>query len=478
VDHLVVLGLAEGEFPAPPAADALYAPAERATHPLPLRRSTPADDASLWWQVLSNCRRSLMLLRPRFDDQGAVWMASPYWDAVADCFMDLAEDQPPAGAMPAPDACASSSELLVALAAQGAAVVPGAIATAWLVAQRGLAVEQARQGRAAAGVYEGYLQAPDLVQELAGRYGNRHSWSVSRLNHYGMCPYGFFAENILGLEARPDPVEGFDPRQRGSLLHRVLELLYRRLAAEGLAPTTETEQAVLERLEEACALVFADAPLRYGFRPGPLWSLEQAELRRLLRALLVEECRQNGAAARFRPYLQEVRFGIPGGSWPELELVDDRGTSFRLHGIIDRIDRDDAGYLRVVDYKSGSRPHSESDIARGLSMQTALYALAVENLAPEAGRVVESTYLLIPTRKTSGRLVLAGAVAGHTTVQAALASAGRFVRRARTGIFPAAPGKPAQGGTACRDRCELAALCRVTRQSMRKARQASEADLA
>jgi ATP-dependent helicase/DNAse subunit B len=478
VDHLLVLGLAEGEFPAPPAADALYGPAERSTHPLPLRRPTPAEDASLWWQVLGNCRRSLTLLRPRFDDQGAIWMASPYWDAVADCFVDLAEDQPPAGAMPVPDACGSTNELLVALAAQGAAVVPEAIATAWLAAQRGLVVEQARQGRAAAGIYEGCLQAPDLVEELAGRYGNRHSWSVSRLNRYGMCPYGFFAETILGLEARPDPVEGFDPRQRGSLLHRVLELLYRGLAAEGLAPTTETEQAVLQRLDEACAVVFADAPLRYGFRPGSLWAQEQAELQRLLRALVVAECRQNGPAARFRPYLQEVRFGVPGGPWPALDLVDDRGTSFRLHGVIDRIDRDEAGCLRVVDYKSGSSTYSPNDIAQGLAMQTALYALAVEELASEAGRVVESTYLLIPARKTSGLLALEGGVASHSTVQAALSSAGRFVRRARAGIFPAAPGKPAQGGTACRDRCELAALCRVTRQSMRKARQASEADLA
>nr|MCU0509070.1 hypothetical protein [Anaerolineae bacterium] len=56
VEHLFVLGLGEGEFPRPPRPDPFYTLAERARHPLPLSRPNSGEDASLWWQVLCNCR--------------------------------------------------------------------------------------------------------------------------------------------------------------------------------------------------------------------------------------------------------------------------------------------------------------------------------------------------------------------------------------------------------------------------------------
>ncbi|NPV09083.1 MAG: hypothetical protein HPY83_14100, partial [Anaerolineae bacterium] len=63
VDHLFVLGLSEGEFPAPPPPDPLYHSEELQAHPLPLRRPYPEDDACLWWQVLGAVRCSVTLLR-------------------------------------------------------------------------------------------------------------------------------------------------------------------------------------------------------------------------------------------------------------------------------------------------------------------------------------------------------------------------------------------------------------------------------
>jgi hypothetical protein len=150
-------------------------------------------------------------------------------------------------------------------------------------------------------------------------------------------------------------------------------------------------------------------------------------------------------------------------------LEDSAGTAFQIHGVIDRLDRDQEGRWRVVDYKSGSTKYSRRDIQKGLALQSALYALAAERLLEPQTRVVESYYLHIPLREHSGRLQFEGGARNDETVAEAVDVAGAFVRAVRGGVFPSAPGKPDYGGRACSSHCDFAGLCRVTRQSMQKA---------
>jgi ATP-dependent helicase/DNAse subunit B len=318
-------------------------------------------------------------------------------------------------------------------------------------------------------VYEGFLTSRDLVREMAERHGREHVWSPSRLNSYGNCPFGYFAQNLLKLEAQPDPVEGMDALQFGSLLHKILEDFYRRLTDESLSLSTTTCERALQLLGEVCEQTLSSAPGKYGFRPGALWRYEREDIQRMLDSLVRWECKENGAAARFAPCLQEVRFGLKDAALPTLHSEQGR-VDFRLHGVIDRDDRDADGNLRVIDYKSGRTPFSRTDIKKGLSLQTALYALAAEVLLSPGARVAESHYLHIPIRERSGGLEFSGAVIEEETVREAVRKAYSAVEHIRRGEFPAAPAKPAGGSTACRERCDYASLCRVTRQSMLKAR--------
>ncbi len=314
VDYLFVLGLSEGEFPTPPPADVLYAPAERETHPLPLIRYTPADDASLWWQVVGNVRHKLTLLRPYVDENGAPWQSSPYWDAVQMCFSELDVERIPIADHPRQECAASQNELLVALAQSDVTELPGVLAGAWSYSQHANAVMQQINSYQQPREHEGVLQAIQIIDELARRFGRDHVWSASRLNKYANCPYGFFAEHVLKLEARGDPEEGIDAMNRGSILHGLLENLYQRLADQGIALTIPNLDIIQEHLQEVCASLFPTAPQRYGFRPSALWRYEQEELQRMLRILVEWECEQNGEAARYMPYLLEAGFGIHGDS--------------------------------------------------------------------------------------------------------------------------------------------------------------------
>jgi hypothetical protein len=304
-EHLFVLGMSEGEFPRRPDADVFYSSHERELHPLPLRQEHPAEDASLWWQVTGSARRSLTLLRPSLDENGAPWLPSPFWDALVGLVEGLVVEEIPIAAPPRVEQAACHSELLVALACAGAAAVPAAVPPVlhrrWDTSLRCHSVTTARQGWGRPGIYEGYLESADLRSELAERFGPRHSWSASRLNRYGSCPFGFFAEVVLKLEAHLDPNEGFDAMQQGSLLHAILEKTFAGLLKAGISLTASTQAQVLECLGEACLEVFGSAPQRYGFRPGSLWAYEQRELKRQLEALLSWECSEAGAARKPGP---------------------------------------------------------------------------------------------------------------------------------------------------------------------------------
>jgi RecB family exonuclease len=473
IQHLFVLGLSEGEFPHPPRPDVFYSPQERAQQPLPLSQVDPAADASLWWQVLGSARRSLTLLRPRLDENGAPWLPSPFWDTTLRLVKGAREEDIPIAAPPQIGQAACQSELLVALAASGAQAVPVALGQSWEAAQRSSAITRLRQSWREPGVYEGFLAAADIRIELAARYGPQRGWSASRLNSYGNCPFGFFAQYVLELEALPDPQEGFDAMQRGSLLHEVLEQLYAGLVKEGLSPNLALQEVILQRLAEVCRRVFLVAPQRYGFRPSSLWVYEQRELKRQLEALLQWECTENGQEARFWPYRQEETFGLRGSALPALVLEDVDGSQVRVYGVIDRVDRDEAGNLRVIDYKSGSTAYSKTDIERGLACQTALYALAVEPHLLPGAKIVESSYLLIPTRATSGTIQFEGRAIENETVQAAVSMALAFIRFVRQGEFPSRPGKATWGTLGCRKFCDFSGLCRVSRQGIAKAQQRS-----
>lgn len=461
IDHLLLLGLGEGAIPRPPQPDPFYSTHERQHHPLPVQRISPAEQASLWWQVISHSRQSLTLFRSRLDAKGVPWLPSPYWSHTLALVEELAVEEPPLTPAPEPAEAASRGELLLALARIGARQVPTPLQATWAAVRASYEVLAQRASPAAPGPFEGLLQAPDLRAELAERYGPRHGWSPSQLNRYHRCPYGFFAREVLQLEAQADPQAGLDARLWGILLHALLESLHRCLAEQGLRLIPEHLGSILTALARCCAQLLHQAPARYGFRPTALWSYEQAELQRLLAALLRWECEATDQE-RFRPFRQEVRFGLEYAALPRLLLNDREGVPFALQGIIDRIDLDEAGRARLIDYKSGGKGYSEADIEAGLALQSALYALVAEGMA-EIRQVEMSYYLHIPTQTQSGKLTFEGTVREHPSVQAALTQAGRAVAWTRQGYFPSAPRDPI-----CMAGCEYAALCRVSPQSRHK----------
>ena len=193
---------------------------------------------------------------------------------------------------------------------------------------------------------------------------------------------------MLGLEPRAAPAEGLDARQLGNLYHRIMEEVYRTAGQEaGL-------EQLLACLSEVAGPILDEAPRREGFRATAWWAQTQVEMlenvRDSLRAL-------DAAARRVRartPLSGRLGFSAsPERPWWCATARGPEGEdTFRMRGLIDRVDRAPDGRVRIIDYKTGGPASFKmSAFAEGKKLQLPLYALAAQE-ALGLGEIADGYY--------------------------------------------------------------------------------------
>ncbi|MBC8098747.1 MAG: PD-(D/E)XK nuclease family protein [Armatimonadetes bacterium] len=476
-DHLFILGLSEGVFPAPLAEDPLYLDSERtalrAHGVYLLTRAERASDEGLFYELLALPRSTLTLTRPAAQD-GQPWNESHLWRAVQAVFTDLKVERLRAGEVVPAAQVASLNEAALAVADGLNSPQPDADTLAlydWLTAQHPAYWGQIRAGRDAEArrldhhtphdAYSGRLSDPGLIAHAAARLDERRLWSATQFNEFGTCAFRFFAHRLLKLETLEPPAEGMDALQAGSLNHKILETTYHAFAADGLPIAPMHAPHALDLLHSAAAHILTEAPERYGFRPTALWRQEQARLvERLTRLVTLDFSEDSPIAKHFpgaerRVYQTEAAFGRDAELW--IELGDDAGR-VRVNGSIDRIDRvGDA--LVVMDYKSGSTKFSTTEMREGRNFQMVVYLLAAESLlgASKARRVAGGLFWHLGKGEVSG-VLRADQDAGEI-IAAAREHLARYVVQMRAGDFAVQPSKPTGGQ--CSAHCEYRELCRL-----------------
>lgn len=443
---LALLGLAEGLFPELERPDPFLSEELRGI--LGLEPRLGREQTSLFYQAVTRSDRFLLLTRPYLSPDGETWEPSPYWNAICALISEKPWHIRPDDPRPLADA-ASPQELLFWAAQRGS--LPTEFINDfhhhWEDLNRSRAILSARLARDPSAHQEGNLQI--LSSELAERFGSGYPWSPTQLEIYGACPYRFFAEIVLQLEAVEEPQTGFDARQFGSMLHRILEQAYRMAASPG------DVQSVIISLNEVAQRTFAEAPERYGFRPGPLWAVQQEQLLRSLQRS-VEKLAEMGKD--WTPLAFELVFGY--GSSPALQIDATRGPVI-LRGVIDRVDRDNAGRIRIIDYKIGGSSLSAADLLEGKRLQLPLYALAARD-ALHLGQIADGLYWsVLPARAGSLRLErFKGETGGilFQDVEGATAVATLHVKRIIDGVHSGKfPPLPPQSG--CPSYCAAAHWC-------------------
>jgi len=443
---VAVLGLSEGLLPQVEREDPFLP--DEVRNDLGLEPRLGREQAGLFYQAVTRADGWLLLTRPYLADDGEAWLASPFWEAVAQLSPDSVRRISTESPRPLADA-ASVQEVLFWGVRRGG--LPehylASLGERWAQLQHARDVLAARSQPEAAGPYEGDLSSES--DELAALYGPDHVWSPSRLEAYGACPHQFLVAVALGLEAHEPPELGFDAAQLGSMLHAILERAY----AEADDPADL--DSVKRSLSQAAEDVFRDAPQRYGFRPTPLWGVERQDLEAMLEAT-VEALAE--ISSGWTPAGLEAAFGLGGA--PPLELETRLGT-VRVRGFIDRVDRNQAGEVRIIDYKTGSSHLAASDLLDGRRLQLPLYALGAAQ-ALEMGNPIEGFYWKIRQAQPGSLKLssfeaevegdsLSGPAAAYAVAQAHVE---RILSGARQGAFPPIPPR---GG--CPGYCPAAAWC-------------------
>jgi RecB family exonuclease len=445
---VAVLGLAEGEFPAVLSEDPFLTDRDRAelshSFGLALRPSTESSEAEFFYETVTHPQERLLLTRPRLAESGAQWQASPFWEEV--CRLVRVEPVTlTSESVTSMDRVASWPEVMESL---GRTPAP---AEAWYWARQ-TAPQETAQYETAARIFRvrwNQDDAPSYNGDLGARreafalqFGPDHMWSPSQLEAYRACPFLFFVNRVLGLEAREEPTEGLDARQLGSIYHRILEQLYK------ATPAPWELQELLDRLPEAAGRVLDQAPQQEGFRETAWWQQTRAEIEINVSRSLHGLHERRG---EFTPHAFEQTFGL-GREQPLVVRSDE--ASFYLRGVIDRIDRSPDGALRVIDYKlGGPSGFSSPAIKRGERLQIPLYALAAER-ALGLGTTADGFYWHVRHAEPSPFSLASYEGGPEQAIELAVQYAWEAVRGARQAAFsPHAPDND------CPGYCPASAFC-------------------
>lgn len=194
--------------------------------------------------------------------------------------------------------------------------------------------------------------------------------SPSGAEKYHSCRYAYFCR--YGLDIRPSRRAALDKMQYGTVAHYVLEQIISENSQKAYSELAEHPDRVAKRISELLALYLEEEIGGKGEKTASfLYRLEA--MTGSLTALVVNMAEEL-SSSDFTPVDYELSLS-PDGEQPT-ETFTEGGISAGLVGMIDRVDcceKDGKRYIRVIDYKSGSKVFRLSDLLSGLNMQMVIY---------------------------------------------------------------------------------------------------------
>ncbi len=211
-------------------------------------------------------------------------------------------------------------------------------------------------------------------------FGKDMALTQSRLEAYVMCGFKYACTYQLKLKERQS--SQFNLADIGTLTHYILERFFAAVASDGMNISELgddfIERIVSEILNDYLRSVFGED------KNGALTARAFQLFLRLKRAVkcvinnIIEELSQSD----FTPAFFELEINGSGadGTVQPLKIPLYGGSNVYIYGKVDRVDickRGEDVYVRVVDYKTGSKDFSLTDVAAGLNLQMLLYLFSI-----------------------------------------------------------------------------------------------------
>ena len=374
-DYVFVLGLAEGEFPTAPGETGLLTHADR--------------DALMANEIdLPDCfenrvvREQVCFYKALTAPAKGLWMSWPKGQGLTLC---AALEPIVEGLRPA----APQLELtdLVATPADGLDCLGGgwpltgterASLTEALRSPDGSEPEGLQLLHRMAGRAPRQVRDLDALELLLGR---RLRISPSQLEKYYTCRYGYFLQYVLGL--RPRKRAELSADQSGTLMHWVLQMALDPAPgpdnplAGAMTPFLELDDEAMAAL---AALLVDEYARRYLPEDTARFAYLLSRLKKSMASLLCY-LRDEQRQSCFKPVACELKIGRGEDSVPGQTYRLSDGRTVQLIGTVDRADEwveeDGTRWVRVVDYKTGSKKLDLKEVYCGLDCQMLLYLFSL-----------------------------------------------------------------------------------------------------
>lgn len=208
-------------------------------------------------------------------------------------------------------------------------------------------------------------------------YGEILNASVSRLETQAACAFAHFVQ--YGLQLKERETFSFVASDMGTLFHEALDQYFKRAKQEGLS-ITELDEAKRKELVADCVQAAVartnnhvlDDNARNRYLVNRLTKITERTVWSLGEQLKQTGYETDGSEVTFDSYNTEA-FAIPlNEEW-----------KMALRGRIDRIDTKEDGdklYVRIVDYKSGSKKFDLVSVYYGQQIQLVFYMEAAKEL--------------------------------------------------------------------------------------------------
>ncbi len=202
-------------------------------------------------------------------------------------------------------------------------------------------------------------------------YGSMLENSVSRLEKYAACAYSHFLQYGLMLKERDE--YAFEQVDMGNIFHQVLEMFAGKLAENNYTwfdfPEEEGDRLLREALE-ACTVAYGETVLYSSARYEYMTERMHRILKRTIRTLKAQLREGDFVPASFEMSFSRVE------ALDAVNIALSEKEKIKLKGRIDRIDiceDEEHVYVKVIDYKSGSRKFDLAALYYGLQLQLVVY---------------------------------------------------------------------------------------------------------
>ena len=317
-------------------------------------------------------------------------------------------------------------------------------------------------GRALAAVDDTVLAAAHTLtqgrrsHEFTRFDGNLSGWpvpspadnvvSATRLEGWAHCPFAYLLRDVLRVEDVENPEDRLmiSPLDRGNLVHEALEKFIAevldRAPTEQPAPSQPWTDADRRRMVQI-ADALCDRFEAHGLTGRPIfWQRDRRRIvAELDRFLELDSARR--ADSGLRPVAAELAFGMRGSALGTvaLSLPDSRSVEFR--GKADRVDMAADGTIHVVDYKTGRADDyaglsEDNPDCGGTRLQLVVYGMAARQFRGTPDAPAYAEYWFTSTRGGFRHIGYRVTTAVRRRVSTAV---GRIVDGIEAGVFPNHP---------------------------------------